>query len=127
MGQGHLTRILIVASRPAVSREVARLLVEAGLHVRVISTIADAIAAVVLDPPTFVVFDSHSAVIEGTRAVNALMRLLEAYAIPAIVFTLHSATRDDGLEEAGRPAPIRPRPYLPSLQAEAELPNESVG
>ena len=126
MGQGGLTRVLLIADRPAVSREVARLLFEAGLHVRVASTIAEAISAVVLDPPTFVVFDSHHSVSEGTQAVNALIRLLEAYSVPAIDFAVHSAA-DDGLAGAGRPAPIRPRPYLPFLQAEAQLTNESSG
>jgi ActR/RegA family two-component response regulator len=120
-------RILLIADRPSVRREVARLLVEGGLHVQVVSTIAEAISAVVLERPTFVVFDSHLAASEGTHAVSDLLLMLETYRLQAVDFTGHRAADDDGLEGAGQPAPLRPRPPLRSLQAEAELPNESVG
>jgi CheY-like chemotaxis protein len=120
------TLILLIADRPSVSREVARLLVEAGLHVQVASSVTEAISGVVLGRPTIVVFDSHLAISEGTHAVSALLRMLDTYNTPAVDFTVHNAA-DDGLEGAGRPAPLRPRPRLASLQAEAELPNESVG
>jgi len=125
--QGGRARILLIADRSSVRREVARLLVEAGLHVQVLSTIAEAISVVVLELPTFVVFDSHLGASEGTHAVSTLLRTLETYRLQAVDFAVHSAADDDGLEGAGQPAPLRPRPQLPSLQAEAELPNESVG
>jgi CheY-like chemotaxis protein len=124
---GDRARILLIADRPALKRRVARQLVEAGLHVQVASTIADAIAVVVLERPTLVVFDSHLAVSEGTHAVSALLRLLDTYSLRALDFAAPSAAEDDGLEAAGRPAPLLPKPQLPSLQAEAELPHESVG
>jgi hypothetical protein len=106
---------------------VARQLVEAGLHVQVTPTIADAISIVILEPPTFVVFDSHLAVSEGTHAVSTLLRLLETYNLRALDFADPSAVAGDGWETAGRPAPLHPKPQLPSLQAAAELPQESVG
>jgi DNA-binding response OmpR family regulator len=127
MDEGGRTRVLLIANRPSVSRDVARLLAEAGLHVRVASRLTQAISVVVLERPTFVVFDSHLAVSEGPYAISALLRLLETYSTPAVDFAVRSSADDDGLEGAGRPAPLRPRPHLPSLQAEAELPNESVG
>ena len=127
MDQWDRARILLIADRPAVRRRVVRRLVEAGLHVQVTSTIVDAISVVVLEPPTFVVFDSHLAVSEGTHAVSALLRLLETYSLRALDFADPSAAADGGSEPAGRPAPLRPKPQLPSLQAEAELPHESVG
>ncbi len=126
VGLGDRARILLIAERPAVSRQAARLLVEAGLHVQVTTSITDAISIVVLERPTFVVFDSHIAGTQGTHAVSTLLRLLETYAVPALDFAVPKAT-DDGLEAAGRPAPLLPRPQLPSLQAEAELRDESVG
>jgi CheY-like chemotaxis protein len=125
--EGDRKRILLIADRPTVRGRVARQLVEAGLHVQVTSTIPDAISVVVLEPPTLVVFDSHLAVSEGTHAVSALLRLLETYSLPAFDFADPSAAEDGGLEAAGRPAPLRPKPQLPSLQAEAELPHESAG
>jgi DNA-binding response OmpR family regulator len=125
--QGARTRILLIADRPEVRREVARLLVEAGLYVQVTSTVAEAIPIVVLERPTFVVFDSHLAVSQGTHEVTALLELLHTYDLPVLDFADRRATGSDGLEGAGRPAPLRPRPRLPSLQAEAELPNQSTG
>jgi CheY-like chemotaxis protein len=125
--QRDRARILLIADRPAVRRRVARQLVEVGLHVQVTSSIADAISVMVLEPPTFVVFDSHLAVSEGTHAVSALLRLLETYTLRAIDIADPSAAGDDGLEAAGRPAPLRPKPQLPPLQAAADLPDESVG
>jgi len=95
--------------------------------VQVRSTIAEAISVVILERPTFVVFDSHLGVSAGTHAVGVLLRLLETYGVPAFDFADHGAADDDGLEGAGRPAPLWPRPQLPSLQAEANLPNESAG
>lgn len=99
--QGGRVRILLIADRPGVSREVARLLVAAGLYVQVASTIAEGIAAVVLERPAFVVFDSHLAVSEGPHAVSALLRLLEVHSLPALDFADHNATDSDGLEGAG--------------------------
>jgi CheY-like chemotaxis protein len=121
--------ILLIGDRQAVRRRVARLLLAAGFLVRVTSTIAEAISVVVLERPTLVVFDSHLAAIEGDgiHAVNALLRLLETYDLPAVDFVARSEANDDGLEGAGRPAPLRPKPGLPYLRAEAELPDESVG
>ena len=126
MDLGDRARILLIAERPAVSRKVARLLAEAGLHVQVTPSISDAISIVVLECPTFVVIDSHIAGSQGTHAVSTFLRLLETYAVPAIDFTVPRATYD-GSEAAGRPAPLLPRPQLPSLRAEAEAPDESVG
>ena len=103
------------------------MLAEVGLHTQVTSTIAEAISVVVLARPAFVVFDSHLAVTEGTHAVSALLRLVETYSLPAIDFADQVAADDDGLEGAGRPAPLRPRPQLPHLRAQPELPNESIG
>jgi len=126
VGQRGRSRILLIADRPSVRRQVARRLVEAG-HVQVVSTIAEAISIVVLDRPTCVVFDSHLAGSQGTHAVSALLRILETYRLPAVDFAVHGAAGGDGLTGAGQPAPLRPRPQLPYLQAEAEPPNESVG
>jgi CheY-like chemotaxis protein len=121
-------RILLIADRLKVRRTVARLLVEAGLHVQVESTIAAAISVVVLQRPTLVVFDSHLAATEGTHAVSVLLRLLETHRLQAVDFAIDSEAIDDGLGGGtGQPAPLRPRPQLPLLHAEAELPNESVG
>ena len=94
---------------------------------RVTSTIDEAISIVVLERPAYVVFDGHLAASEGTHAVSALVRLLETYRIPAIDISYPNAADDDRLDGAGRGTPLRPRPQPPSLQAEAELPNESVG
>jgi hypothetical protein len=105
---------------------VARLLAEAGLDIQVTSTIAEAISVVLLERPALVVFDSHLAVTGGTHAVSSLLRLVETCSLPAVDFADQLAA-DDGLEGAGRPAPLRPKPQLPHLRAQAELPNESVG
>jgi CheY-like chemotaxis protein len=126
---GSRARILVIADRPAVRREVARLLVESGLLVRATATIAEAISVVILERPTLVVFDSHLAAIEGDgiHAVSALLRLLDTYGLPAVDFVDRSVATDDGLEGAGWRTPLRPRPRPPYLRAEAELPKESVG
>jgi len=119
--------ILVVADRPTVRREAARRLLEGGLGVRGTSTIAEAISIVVLESPACVVFDGHLAASEGTHAVSALLRLLETYRLPAVDISYPNAPDDDRLEGAGHGAPLRPGPQPPSLRAEAELPNESVG
>jgi CheY-like chemotaxis protein len=124
---GGRPRILVIADRPSVRLRVARLLAEAGLHIQVTSSIAEAISVVVLERPAFVVFDSHLAVTEGTHKVSVLLRLLETYRLPAVDFAAQVAANDQGLEGAGWPAPLRPKPQLPHLRAQAELPNESVG
>jgi CheY-like chemotaxis protein len=124
---GGRTRILVIADRPAVRQMVARLLAEAGLHIRITSTVADAISVVVLERPAVVVFDSHLAVTEGTHAVSVLLRLAETYGLPAVDFADQVAADDGGLEGAARPAPLRPKPQLPYLRAHVEVPNESVG
>src|SRR5438105_2287769 len=127
MADGGVTRILLIAARPAIRREVGRLLVEAGLRIEVTPTIAEAISVVVLDCPSFVVFDSHLAVSEGAHAVTALVQLLEGYGVRAVDFALSTGADENGLEGAGRPAPLRPRPHPPSLNAAAHLPDASFG
>jgi CheY-like chemotaxis protein len=126
--EGRPRRVLLAADRPSVSRLVARRLAEAGLHVHVVPTITEAISAVVLDWPSCVVFDSHLAGSQGVHAIAALLRLIETYDIPAVDFAVRTSGEDrDRPEGAGWPAPLRPGPSPPPLQAEAEIPDETAG
>ena len=77
--------------------------------------------------PEVTVFGTSTNCTTPSYAVSSLLRLLETYSLRALDFADPSDAADGGSEPAGRPAPLRPKPQLPSLQAEAELPHESVG